>query len=67
MNERLTRSQAVALLEDEHRCMCVHVANLQALRDHGGMPELHFALEQMERAVQRLGADLHAAQTARIQ
>lgn len=67
MNERLTRSQAIALLEDEHACMCTHVSNLQQLRDHGGMPELHFALEQMEAAVQRLGADINAAQTARIQ
>lgn len=67
MSEALSRKESLALLEDEVRCMCNHVHNLIALRDRGGMPELHFAIVQMEAAVQRLGADLNAAQTARIQ
>lgn len=47
--------------------MHTHVANLDAMRVHGGMPEITGAIEQLQAAMARFTNDINIIRKARIQ
>lgn len=63
----LTRKGATDLACEELRCLSSHVANLQAICGEAALAEWGPGIEQLRAAVDRIGADISATRTAKLQ